>query len=488
MKSNREIIHKPKQHGFGLTAKFVCALMPPAVAAVLTGAVCWHMLQTVRAEIKNMRLATDTGNMAAITDSLSVHMDEISCVLAVGVAVGIMLMAGLYFYLMQTVVRPLRANARLINRLAAGDSSENVSKKQANRNDELGDLARAIRNVSAYQREQTNIANSMSAGDFSGAVETRNPENELGAAIRKMAGVFIETRRRINAHMAQVMSDCESIILTNGQLARNSDGIAAAVSEITAGMTEIKTHADGNAGIVERAGQLADAGSQAIERGYEDVGEMGMVMLSMQTSGDRIVQIARSIGDIAFQTNLLALNASVEAARAGRHGKGFTVVAEEVRSLAVRSRRAAEETSKLMTDTVEQVELAAAIAGRINATFAEMQTNIQDVDAVLGKIAAASHEQAGGLDRISTVLQAVDRSARENSDHVGDVSQKIGGLFRKTGYLRQMLGHFRLNFRSSINADSPPKSGSAVTPSVRISHVPGRVDSESAAFRENGGL
>lgn len=244
------------------------------------------------------------------------------------------------------------------------------------------------------------------------------------------------------------------------------------MTEITTGVARIRTHADDNAGAAERAGRLAGVGNQSVERGYEDIGEMGVVMLNMQACGDKIVGIAKSIGDIAFQTNLLSLNASVEAARAGRHGKGFTIVAEEVRNLAVRTSRAAEETSTLMKDTVEQVELAAAIAGRINATFSEMQTNIQEADALLGTIAAASREQSGGAERISAALHRVDLSARDNAAHVDSILEKVDRLARQTGRLRQVMERFKLGYGHAQAREPYAVPDAAASSDLRVSRRP----------------
>lgn len=446
----------PPQPGSRLSARFLVLFIPAIIIAVLLGAAGWRMLTAMRNEIR--LLSANGDNVITITDDLLFRVDEIGLIVAIGVSLAIILMMALYLYIVRTITRPLQKTVHLANRLAVGDSRESIPADQLVRKDEIGDLSRAIQAVIAHQKEEAAIANDMSSGDFTGTVSVRDPSDELGIAIKRMASVTMETFRCVNAHIGQVMSNCRAIASASEELSANSSGIAAAVHEVSSGIAQIKTHADTNAGIAEQAGALASTGCQSVDRGYEDVGEMGIVMLNMQSCGDKIVQIAKSIGDIAFQTNLLALNASVEAARAGRNGKGFTVVAEEVRSLAVRSRRAAEETSSLMQETVEQVELAAAIAGRINATFADMHTNIQETDGLLSQIIAASHEQSGGIAQISATLQQIDTSAQGNVEHIENISAKNDSLFRQTGRLRQLMGRFRLNFGHS--SETKPFSGS----------------------------
>lgn len=446
-------MHKPKRLGTKLATKFMAVFTLTSTVVLLTGVATWWILRSIRHEIETLRATTNDGNLAAITDSLAIYLSEARLILAASISLGIIFLIGLYLYLTRTIVRPLQINNRLLNRLAVGDGSEDVPANQLERSDEIGDQSRAIRDVIAYQREEVSIANDISAGNFRSITAARIPPDALGLAIRRMANVAVETFRRVNAHIGQVLSGCESISSASGEVSVNSADITAAIPEISTGIAEIRAHADGNADMAEQAGRLATTNNQSVERGYEDIGEMGMVMLKMQACGDKIVKIAKSISDIAFQTSLLSLNASVEAARAGRHGKGFTIVAEEVRSLAVRSNHAAEETSNLMKETVEQVELAAAIAGRINATFADMQTNMQEAEALLSKIATSSRVQSGGVDQISAALQQVDQSARENMDHVDGVLEKSDALIRQTGSLRQIMRHFRVDFEPSADSD-----------------------------------
>lgn len=444
MMEDRDITVKPGGRGIGLAAKLIVAFLLLAAVVALTAATGWWMLRSIGDEIMAMRTTAAGDGIAAMTDRLLNHVNEGGIWLAAGAFLGFVFLAGVYLYIVRVIVRPLQENARHMGRLAIGDCREDVSARQLAREDELGELARAIRDVTAYQREEVAVANNMAAGDFTAAMAVRDSSDALGMAIQRMAGVTTDTLRRVQAHAGQVMTGCEAIASATRELSANTAEITTATTEISTGIARIRTHADDNSGVAEQTSRLTGAGDKFVERGYEDIGEMGIVMLNMQSCGDKIVGIAKSIGDIAFQTNLLSLNASVEAARAGRHGKGFTIVAEEVRNLSVRTSKAAEETSTLMKETVEQVELAAAIAGRINATFAEMQTNIREADGMLTKIASASREQSGDLEQISAILRRMEQSAKENAAHAVDVLEKADSLIGQTGRLHQAMGRFRL--------------------------------------------
>ena len=428
-------------------SKFRTAFALASAAVLLMGAMGWWFLHATRSEIETMHLPAGDST-AAMGKNFLIHLDEISYVLAAGVSLGIVILAGLGLYLFKIFILPLRENVRLINHLATGDDSVNVSANQLARKDEIGDLTRAVQDVIVLWRNEVDSANALSSGNFSAAAAC-DQTNGFGLAIRKVAEVTVETLRLFHVHVEQILTCCKNITSIGKVLSTNRADVAAAATEISTGITRIQTYAGNNAAMAEQAEELTNTSSHSIERGYEDVGEMGAAMLNMQVCGNRIVGIAKSIGDIAFQTNLLALNANVEAARAGKHGKGFAVVAEEVRNLAVRTSRAAEETSTLMTETVEHVELAAAIAGRINAAFAEMQTITQETSALLSKIIEGSREQASGIDQISTALHQMDRFVRKNMEYVDSVTNNTERLMEQTNTMRQTGQQFRIDFGRS---------------------------------------
>lgn len=393
-----------------LASRFAGALFLGSAIVLLLAALGWWTLRTASREIGTVH--------SAAADNLIARINMAGFELAAGIVLGIALLVALYVHLTRGIATPLVASAHSLQRLVSGDSDENMPAGQLARDDELGDLARAVQ----------------------GLIDRRR--GEMGVAER-MYGFAMETLRRADGYAGQVMEGCGDIASSGGRLSANSSGITTVVTGISDNIGRVVRHADDNAGMAGQAGKLAESGNHSVERGYEDVGELGAVMLNMQACGDKIVGIAKSIGDIAFQTNLLALNANVEAARAGRHGKGFTIVAEEVRNLAVRSSKAAEETSTLMKETVEQVELAATVAGRINATFAELQTGIEEAGLLMEKIAAASGEQSGDIDRIASTLRQVDRSVRENMEYARDVLERANGLANQAGELRQALRNSR---------------------------------------------
>jgi methyl-accepting chemotaxis protein len=161
---------------------------------------------------------------------------------------------------------------------------------------------------------------------------------------------------------------------------------------------------------------------------------------------------AKSIGDIigviegiAFQTNILALNAAVEAARAGEEGRGFSVVAAEVRNLAQRSAGAAKEIKGLISTSVERVGNGSALAQDAGNTMDEVVKAVKRVTDIMGEISAASAEQSSGIEEINLAVTQMDAGTQQNAALVEQATAAARALDDQAKALKGMVGRFRLN-------------------------------------------
>ncbi|MCC8179495.1 MAG: methyl-accepting chemotaxis protein [Planctomycetes bacterium] len=159
---------------------------------------------------------------------------------------------------------------------------------------------------------------------------------------------------------------------------------------------------------------MQDNASQ-ITRSVEAVDRMSTAMGDIKESSEKIGSIIRTIEDIAFQTNLLALNAAVEAARAGEAGKGFAVVADEVRNLAQRSAQAVKDTSELITGTVERVAHGVEITNTIADLFNNISNSTAGITRMIEEIDGATGEQTQGLEQINQTMAQIDQVNQENA-------------------------------------------------------------------------
>ena len=186
----------------------------------------------------------------------------------------------------------------------------------------------------------------------------------LGVAV--MAMLYLSIRKRLTGPLTQVIAqlaadagevaqEAAGVATSSHSLSEGSSSQSASFEQTSAAIEEITSMARKNLDNAKMANEHAQENSRQINVSTQAVDRMSGAMGEIQHSSEEIGKILKTIEDIAFQTNLLALNAAVEAARAGEAGKGFAVVADEVRNLAQRSAQAVKDTSTLITGTVDRV-------------------------------------------------------------------------------------------------------------------------------------
>jgi methyl-accepting chemotaxis protein len=236
-----------------------------------------------------------------------------------------------------------------------------------------------------------------------------------------------------------------------------SDGTttqAASIEEISSSITEISSQAAINSDNAGEAKTLANSASKSTTDGLRKMEETVVAMNAIFESSSAIQKIVKSIDDIAFQTNLLALNAAVEAARAGAHGKGFAVVADEVRNLAGRSAKAAQETAVLVEDTVNKIEGGNKYAQETSEELAKISDSVENVSALVSKIAVASEDQSSSIQEINSGLNQIDSIIQQNAAVAEETSSASSELLSQTSALRGVLRKYSGNSTTVATEDS----------------------------------
>lgn len=190
---------------------------------------------------------------------------------------------------------------------------------------------------------------------------------------------------------------------------------AASLEETSSSLEEITSMTKQNAGNAHQANNFMNDTQEAIKEANGSMKQLTASMKEISKASEETVKIIKTIDEIAFQTNLLALNAAVEAARAGEAGSGFAVVADEVRNLAMRAAEAARNTSEMMEDIVRKIKNGEKLVNVTGDGFQEIMERSSKVVNLIQEIAAASQEQAQGIEQINKAVTEMNSLTQKNA-------------------------------------------------------------------------
>jgi methyl-accepting chemotaxis protein len=274
-------------------------------------------------------------------------------------------------------------------------------------------------------------------------VHARDASSMLGA-LRDMQTGLSTTVAEIAASAEAIASASSEISTGNLDLSHRTEEQAVALERTASSMEQLTSTVRLNAENAQQASTLAGNASQIAEKGGAVVGRVVSTMNQINESAKSIADIIGVIEGIAFQTNILALNAAVEAARAGEEGRGFSVVAAEVRNLAQRSAAAAKEIKALITASVERVENGSTLATDAGHTMEEVVKAVRRVNDIIGEISAASSEQRAGIEEISRAVSQMDSGTQQNAALVEEATAAAQSLDDQAKVLKRLVGKFQL--------------------------------------------
>jgi len=275
---------------------------------------------------------------------------------------------------------------------------------------------------------------------------------QLKGDVNQTADKLFEIVTNINSAAGQINSAASEVAAGSQDLSERSEQQASALEETAASMEELAATVRQNAANAQQANQLAAGAREVAAGGGEVVNNAITAMGRIESSSQKIEDIVGMIDEIAFQTNLLALNAAVEAARAGDAGKGFAVVAQEVRNLAQRSAQASKEIKGLIGESSVQVKGGAELVKGAGKTLEEILGSVKRVADIVAEIAAASSEQASGIDQVNAAVSQMDEMTQQNAALVEESAAAAHALEDQSRELNRLMGFFNTGAAATVLA------------------------------------
>jgi|WetSurMetagenome_2_1015567.scaffolds.fasta_scaffold00031_75 methyl-accepting chemotaxis protein len=347
------------------------------------------------------------------------------------ISIGLFLVTGLFSQIViRKILQPLRDTAALTARIAEGDLSVRI---ESGGNDEIGQV------LNSMERMVSNLKQLM--GDI------KSSADEIASEARQLKSSSDKISVNINAETAQtnqIATSAEQMSQTVIDIAKNTSNIAVSSSE---------------------AAKTARNGEEVVNRSINEtqkiaaaVSESSGMMIVLGEKSKEIGAIVEVINDIADQTNLLALNAAIEAARAGEQGRGFAVVADEVRKLAERTAKSTAQISEMigaiqaeidkavnsMQGASRRVETGVTLSQEAGTALSAIVHNVNDLQGMVQQIASATEEMSSVSEHISGDIHSIAGGTRGVSTDVTNIVQATSDMEQLATKLQGFVAKFRV--------------------------------------------
>ncbi len=271
-----------------------------------------------------------------------------------------------------------------------------------------------------------------------------NCAGRLIPGINSLSSNIATLVREIRASSQTAMTLSDQLSSRSAQLSVKTEQQSASLVQTAASMEEMAASTKNNADNTRLASEQANIATLQARKGGELMGQVANNMQSITDCAQQMTEIISLIDGIAFQTNILALNAAVEAARAGDHGKGFSVVAGEVRSLAHRSAEAAKNIKSLIEVTSHNVTQGVNVVSEAEKNMHDIVTGSGNVSRLMDEISASTSEQEKGISQITQALSELERVTQSNVSMVEELNGSSDVLRNQVIELQTRTRNFRL--------------------------------------------
>ncbi|MGE3850144.1 MAG: methyl-accepting chemotaxis protein [Planctomycetota bacterium] len=367
------------------------------------------------------------------------------------------------------ISRPIRSLATTASAIAVGEINQPVTHRSG---DELGQLADAFRDLISYVSAFARVAERVGSGDLTADVVSRSDRDALAASFAKMVDSLRQMVGRTSAAVASITGSTTETLAGVRELATSASGQAAAVSETTSTVEELRQSSDEVAeraktvsDLARQAASAAEAGQRTIDetvsgmrRITDRIGVIARAILALSEQTQAVGKITATVNDIAEQSKMLAFNAAIEAAKAGEFGKGFGVVANEIRSLAEQSKQATSQIADILNDIqkasnqsvmvteegTRESERGMTLANESGEKIRAISDAIRSTAQNAMQIESATLQQARGMDQIAQAMASISTTATQAQAAGAQMERAMQDLNTLADQLKASVAAYKL--------------------------------------------
>jgi len=384
--------------------------------------------------------------------------------------ISLIIAASLALLISRQITGPVNQALKVVTRIAAGDFSGEFNALTSN--DEIGQLMGAMNHMQESFKNMVEMVIGISEGDLTRHLIIRSEKDSLGHALVQMAANLKKQAEGLAEAVNVLSASSSEIVATTAQLASNASETAVAANETTTTVEEVRQTADVSSkkakyvsDSAQKAAQIAKAGKKAVEDTMEGMGgikqKMEVVAESIVTLSEQsqaIGEIIATVDDLAEQTNLLAVNASIEAVRAGEQGKGFSVVAQEIKALADQSKQATKRVRIILNDIQKAtgkavmateegsktVDAGAKLSVQSGENIQALADAIAEAAQAASQIAASSQQQLAGMDQVAIAMENIKTASAQNAAGAKQMETATHNISELGSKLKELVSWYRI--------------------------------------------
>lgn len=390
-------------------------------------------------------------------------------IIILGTAIALFLAVIIVIVIIRIIITPITMIKEAAIKISKGETDVTI---QVEGRDELGEMAEAFKEMINSLSDISNIAHQIGQGNFKVTVTKRSENDVLGEALENMVTNLNAIMLDLKEGTFALNSATAEILATTSQVSSGASQTSSAVAQTSASIEEIKqtakvssAKATQTAESTDKAMEIAKSGTEGLIENMKGLNQIKEKMdliasniIQLSDQSQLIGEIITTVEDIANQSNMLAVNASIEAVKAGEQGKGFSVVAQELKNLAEQSKQGTKQVQKILFDiqkvtgtlvmVAEQggkaVESGVAQAQKAKTSMDQLNSSVLNAANASKQIAASYDQELAGMDQISSAMGSIKEATSQNLSSIKQVEMSAKDLSALSQKLKEVMSHYTI--------------------------------------------